>query len=57
MTLFEVRNAELVEEFDRYVQKHPEFGDLIPDQALIALLLEGDEELNTWSRQGSMDAG
>ncbi len=53
MTLFEVRNAELVSEFDRYVREHPEFADLIPDYALVALLLEGDEEFNEWSRQGA----
>jgi len=29
MTLFEVRNAELVSEFDRYVREHPEYADLI----------------------------
>ena len=51
MILFEVRNAELVSEFDRYVREHPEFADLIHDQALVALLLEGDEEFNEWSRQ------
>jgi uncharacterized protein DUF5647 len=53
MTLFEVRNAELVSEIDRYVREHPEWADLIPDQALVALLLEGDEEFNEWSRQGA----
>jgi hypothetical protein len=53
MTLFEVRNAELVSEFDRYVREHPEFADPIPDHALVALLMEGDEEFNEWSRQGA----
>jgi len=52
MTIFEVRNAELVSEFDRYVREHPEFADPIPHNALVALLLEGDEEFNEWSRQG-----
>ncbi len=51
MTLFELRNAELVSEFDRYVREHPEWADLIPSHALVALLLEGDEEFNKWSRQ------
>ena len=46
MILFEVRNAEVVSEFDRYVREHPEHADLIPDQALVALLLAGDEEFN-----------
>jgi len=51
MTLFELRNAELVSEFDRYVREHPEWADLIPSHALVALLLEGDEEFNKRSRQ------
>lgn len=53
MTLFEVRNADLVSEFDRYVREHPEYADSIPDHALVALLLEGDEDFNEWSRQGA----
>lgn len=53
MTIFEVRNAELVSEFDRYVRERPEFADSIPHNALVALLLEGDEEFNEWSRQGA----
>lgn len=53
MTLFEVRNADLVSEFDRYVREHPEFADLIPDDALVALLLEGDDGFNKWSCQGA----
>jgi hypothetical protein len=52
VTLLEVRNAELVSEFDRYVRQYPEFADSIPNNALVALLLEGDEEFNEWSRQG-----
>ena len=55
MTIFEVRNAELVSEFDRYVREHPEFVDRIPDNALVALLLEGDEGFNEWSRQGARE--
>ena len=51
MTLFELRNAELVSEFDRYVREHPEWAELISDHALVALLLEGEEEFNEWSRQ------
>jgi len=36
-------------EFDRYLREHPEFTDKIPNNAQIILLLEGDEEFNTWS--------
>jgi len=46
MNVFEQKNAELVTEFDRYVREHPEFADQIPDGALVAILLEGDEEFN-----------
>lgn len=53
MSIFEVRNVELVGEFDRYVREHPEFVDAIPNNALVALLMEGDEEFNDWSRQGA----
>lgn len=53
MNVFEQRNAELVTEFDRYAREHPEFADQIPDGALVAVLLEGDDEFNRWSRDGA----
>jgi len=53
MNVFEHKNAELVTEFDRYVLEHPEFTDQIPDGALVAMLLDGDEEFNRWSREGA----
>jgi hypothetical protein len=53
MNMFEQRNAELVTEFDRYVREHPEFADKIPDGALVAVLLEGDDEFNRWSQDGA----
>ena len=49
MTAFETRNSLLGMEFDRYVREHPEFGEKIPDNAQVILLLEGDEEFNNWS--------
>ena len=49
MNIFEQRNAELVTEFDRYVREHPDFAERIPDNALVAVLVEGDEEFNRWS--------
>jgi hypothetical protein len=36
-------------EFDRYVKEHPEFGEKIPENAQIILLVESDEEFNNWS--------
>lgn len=53
MNVLEQKNAVLVTEFDRYVREHPEFADQIPDGALVAMLLEGDEEFNQWSREGA----
>jgi hypothetical protein len=53
MNVFERKNAELITEFDRYVREHPDFAERIPDNALVAMLLEGDEEFNRWSQEGA----
>ena len=53
MNVLEQKNAELVTEFDRYVREHPEFAERIPDNALVAMLVEGDEEFNRWSQEGA----
>ena len=53
MNIFEQKNAELVTEFDRYVREHPDFAERIPDNALVAMLVEGDEEFNRWSQEGA----
>ena len=53
MNVFEQRNAELVTEFDRYVREHPDFAERIPDNALVAMLVEGDEAFNRWSQEGA----
>ena len=53
MNVFEQKNAELITEFDRYVREHPEFADKIPDKALVAMLVDGDEEFNRWSQEGA----
>jgi hypothetical protein len=49
MNVFEKRNSLLGMEFDRYLKEHPEFGEKIPNNAQVILLLEGDEEFNSWS--------
>jgi hypothetical protein len=51
MNVFEQKNAELVTEFDRYVREHPDFAERIPDNALVAMLVEGDEAFNKWSQE------
>jgi hypothetical protein len=53
MNVFEQKNAELVTEFDRYVREHPDFAERIPDHALVAMLVEGDEAFNRWSQEGA----
>jgi Family of unknown function (DUF5647) len=55
MNVFEQKNAELVTEFDRYVREHPDFAERIPDNALVAMLVKGDEAFNRWSQEGQND--
>jgi hypothetical protein len=49
-TRFAERNLELVREFDRYIQEHPDFAEKIPDNALVVMNIEGDEEFNHWAK-------
>jgi hypothetical protein len=48
---FVEKNSMLVKEFDRYILEHPEFANKIPDNALVVMHLEGDEEFNNWARE------
>ena len=49
MNIMERKNTELIKEFNRYVREHPEFADSIPNNAILIMQLEGDEEFNMWS--------
>ncbi len=49
MNIMERKNTELIKEFNRYVREHPEFVDSIPNNAIVIMQLEGDEEFNAWS--------
>lgn len=51
MNAFEQKNTELIKEFNRYVREHPKFAEQIPNDAIVILQLEGDEEFNEWARQ------
>lgn len=51
MNAFEQKNTELIKEFNRYVREHPKFAEQIPNDAIVILQLEGDEEFNRWARQ------
>ena len=53
MNVFEQKNADLVTEFDLYVREHPDFAERIPDNSLVAMLVEGDEAFNRWSQEGA----
>ena len=48
---FVQRNSVLVREFDRYILEHPEFAGQLPDNALVVMQVEGDEEFNLWARE------
>jgi hypothetical protein len=48
---FVEKNSILVKEFDRYILEHPEFADKLPNNALVVMQVEGDEEFNNWARE------
>ena len=45
------KNAMLVREFDRYILEHPDFADKIPDNALVVIQIDGDDEFNQWAKK------
>ena len=45
------KNSMLVKEFDRYILEHPEFADQFPNNALVVMQIDGDEEFNDWARE------
>ncbi len=47
----ERKNTDLIKEFNRYIREHPEFADNIPNNAIVIMQLEGDEEFNNWSHR------
>ncbi len=49
--IFVEKNSMLVREFDRYILEHPEFADEIPENALVVMQIDGDEEFNNWARK------
>ena len=48
---FTNKNTMLVREFDRYTLEYPEFADKIPDNALVVMQIDGDEEFNEWAKK------
>jgi hypothetical protein len=51
MNAFEQKNTELIKEFNCYVREHPKFAEQIPNDAIVIMQLQGDEEFNVWARQ------
>jgi len=49
MNVMERKNTDLIKEFNRYIRENPEFADSIPNNAIVIMQLEGDEEFNKWS--------
>jgi hypothetical protein len=49
MNVMERKNTELIKEFNAYIREHPEFADNIPNESIVIMQLEGDEEFNSWS--------
>jgi hypothetical protein len=48
---FVEKNSMLIKEFDRYILEHPEFAVKIPDNALVVMHIQGDEEFNNWAKE------
>jgi len=51
MKAFELKNSELISEFDKYVLEHPEFAKKLPYGAHIVLQIEGDKAFNEWAQR------
>jgi hypothetical protein len=49
--IFLEKNTMLVKEFDKYIVEHPDFADQIPNNALVVMQIDGDEEFNRWARE------
>ncbi len=52
---FTDKNTILVKEFDRYILEYPEFADKIPENALVVMQVEGDEEFNNWAKETALN--
>ena len=48
---FVEKNSMLVKEFDKYILEHPEFAGQLPDNALVVMQIEGNEDFNNWARE------
>ena len=53
---FTEKNSMIVKEFDRYILEHPEFAEKIPNNALVVMQIERDEEFNQWAKETALKA-
>ena len=53
---FVEKNSALVREFDRYILEHPEFAEQLPDNALVVVQIESDEDFNKRAREAAQSA-
>ena len=53
---FAEKNSMLVREFDRYILEHPEFADQLPNNALVVMQIDGDDEFNNWAKETTKSA-
>lgn len=50
------KNSMLVREFDRYILEYPDFAEKIPENALVVMQMEGDEQFNQWAKETALNA-
>ncbi|MBI3582133.1 MAG: hypothetical protein HY098_08710 [Nitrospinae bacterium] len=50
------KNSMLVREFDRYIIEYPDFAEKIPENALVVMQMEGDDQFNQWAKETSLKA-
>ncbi len=44
------RHTDLSDQFTRYCLEHPEILEQMPDDSVLCMQVEGDDEFNTWAR-------
>lgn len=44
------RHTDLSDQFTRYCLEHPEILERMPDDSVLCMQVEGDDEFNAWAR-------
>jgi len=50
---FSEKNSMYVKEFDRYIVEHPDFADNIPNNSLVVMQVDGDDDFNKWAKEAA----